>query len=203
MQSEQIDKLAEALAKAQGKMEAAELNSTNPFFKSKYADLGSIIASAKKPLTENQLSVVQLTETENSTVAVTTQLIHASGQWISAKLALPIGEEKGRSLAQTVAALTTYMRRIGYSSLLGVYADEDSDGGGSSSQPVKQSWAARAELITRISEGIGYFGQARPHIINALQKMGEERVINFDMSDEEVYRLVNARAKQRADEKAK
>ena len=40
-QSAEIDKLAGALAKAQGKITGALKDSNNPFFKSKYADLAA------------------------------------------------------------------------------------------------------------------------------------------------------------------
>lgn len=66
----------------------------------------------------------------------------------------------------------------------------------------RKSWATRAELITRISDSIEYFGSVRPHIIKALELMGTEKVISLDMTDDQVYPLVEARAKKRADEKA-
>lgn len=40
--SEQINELAAALAKAQAQIRAATKDSTNPHFKSKYADLASV-----------------------------------------------------------------------------------------------------------------------------------------------------------------
>lgn len=45
-----IDKLAEAMAKAQGVIKGAEKDSENPFFKSSYADLASNIEATRKPL---------------------------------------------------------------------------------------------------------------------------------------------------------
>ena len=44
--SPQIDKLAESLAKVQSELEGAKKESTNPFFKSSYADLHAVIKSA-------------------------------------------------------------------------------------------------------------------------------------------------------------
>ena len=59
MQSEQIDKLAVALSKAQAVMEAAAKNKRNPHFNSMYADLASIIEAVRKPLTDNGLAFTQ------------------------------------------------------------------------------------------------------------------------------------------------
>ena len=57
--SEDISELATALAKAQGQMGSAKKDADNPFFKSKYADLGAVIAAIKQPLSENGISYTQ------------------------------------------------------------------------------------------------------------------------------------------------
>ena len=50
--SESIEKLAEALCAAQGEMGGAVKGSANPFFKSCYADLTSVIKAIKEPCSE-------------------------------------------------------------------------------------------------------------------------------------------------------
>ena len=60
--SENINEISSALAKAQGKIENATKDSSNPFFKSKYADLTSVWAACRKQLSENGLSVIQSPE---------------------------------------------------------------------------------------------------------------------------------------------
>src|SRR5258706_10071175 len=57
--SEDINELATALAKAQGEYTIAGLNRQNPYFKSKYADLASVVNAARPALTKYGLSVVQ------------------------------------------------------------------------------------------------------------------------------------------------
>ena len=47
-QSESLSNLAAALAQVQGELRPAEENATNPFFKSKYADIASIISAARE-----------------------------------------------------------------------------------------------------------------------------------------------------------
>ena len=54
--SENINELALALTKAQAEMGGAVMDADNPFFKSKYADLGSIIRVIKPPFAKHGLS---------------------------------------------------------------------------------------------------------------------------------------------------
>src|SRR5690349_21431082 len=86
--SQELNHLAEALAKAQGAMGGAVKDSANPFFKSKYADLESVWNACRKALAENGLSVVQSTSGVEHGVAVTTMLLHSSGQWMRDTLPL-------------------------------------------------------------------------------------------------------------------
>ena len=58
-QSTKIDDLAEALSSAQNEMGSAVKDAANPFFKSKYADLGSVVKAIKDPLSNNGLSYTQ------------------------------------------------------------------------------------------------------------------------------------------------
>lgn len=129
--SEHINELAAALAKAQGVMTPAALNSVNPFLKNRFADLGSIVEAARKPLADNGLSFVQFPtgDPEAGLMGVQTMLMHSSGQWLAADpVYLPMGEEKGKSSAQVAGSVITYLRRYSLASALGIYADEDDDG---------------------------------------------------------------------------
>jgi len=128
MKSESIGELAKALCKAQAEMKAAELNANNPFFKSKYADLGSVIEAIRKPFANNGLSFSQLVTSESGAIGLESMLLHESGEWISTSMSLPFGEEKGRSLAQNAGSIITYMRRYQLSALVGVYTGDDDDG---------------------------------------------------------------------------
>ena len=57
--SEQVGALASALAKAQSEMKGATKKSVNPFFKSNYADLHSVIESSFPYLSKHGLAVIQ------------------------------------------------------------------------------------------------------------------------------------------------
>jgi len=119
--SEQISELAAALAKAQGAMENAIMNRTNPHFKTKYADLAAVLNAARKPLSANGLAIVQTI----GDGVLHTRLLHTSGQWIASEHPLPM---TGRP--QEIGSALTYARRYSLSALIGIAADEDDDATG-------------------------------------------------------------------------
>ena len=57
--SEETNELALALCLAQSQMGGAVKDSANPFFKSSYADLTSVIKAIKQPFADNGLSYTQ------------------------------------------------------------------------------------------------------------------------------------------------
>lgn len=123
--SEQINELADALAKAQGQFTPAVKDNVNPHFKSKFASLDSCRDASQKQLSDNGLSILQGVETspETQMVFVTSRLLHKSGQWIEHTTGA-----RPKSLApQDVGSVTTYLRRYGYCSLISLVSDEDND----------------------------------------------------------------------------
>lgn len=125
-QSEGINELATALSKAQGEMQAAIKDKINPFFRSSYADLGSVWDAARPVLSKYGLCVMQTTEmaSDGSKIIMVTTLAHTSGQWV--KSFLPLNPAKNDS--QGVGAAITYLRRYSLSAIVGVVCDDDDDG---------------------------------------------------------------------------
>lgn len=120
--SESIAALSAALAKAQGQFDHAKKDVKNEFFKSKYADLASVIDAAKKPLSDNGLSVCQICETtESGDIRLETILMHSSGEFISGSY--PIRPVK--SDPQAYGSAITYARRYAFSAITGIAADDD------------------------------------------------------------------------------
>ena len=119
--SETIGQLALALSKAQGQMKFAAKDANNPFFKSKYADLASVIEAIKVPLSENGIAFVQATDFEDSAVIVETILLHESGEWISGKLRM----QPTKNDPQGVGSAVTYAKRYGLQAIAGVPSDDD------------------------------------------------------------------------------
>ncbi len=135
MKSEKLDLLATALAKAQAEMPAVPMNAVNPFLKNKYADLATMIQTATPILAKHGLSISQQPISIDGHVGVTTTLLHTSGQWIEDTISLPIGDEKGKSLAQVAGSIITYLRRYSYGAIVGLATDEDTDGNAPKPQP--------------------------------------------------------------------
>lgn len=125
--SESIKNLAGALAKAQAEMPVVRMDAKNPFLKYKYATLGAVINACRPILAKYEFSVIQLPVNEGDRIGVDTMLLHSSGEWIADSVFIPIDEQKGLSVAQTVGVAITYVRRYGLAALLGLYADEDTD----------------------------------------------------------------------------
>ena len=123
--SPETNKLCEALAKAQGEMEMAKEDSSNPFFKSKYADLSSVVKASRPYLAKNGLSVTQAIIPAPQGSYLASRLMHSSGQWIESKVLI----EPAKKDVQSLGSYITYLRRYSYSALVGVVAsDEDDDG---------------------------------------------------------------------------
>lgn len=130
--SESINELSAALAVAQGHMTGAKKDSTNPHFKSSYADLASVWDACRKAITDAGLSIIQaprgiLTSAGGWAVEVETRLLHKSGQWVSDTLTVPVGKAD----AQGVGSAVTYARRYALAAFVGV-APEDDDGNAAS-----------------------------------------------------------------------
>lgn len=125
-ESESLGELFGALCKAQSEMEMAKNDSRNPYFKSKYADLASVVNASRKALTKNGLSVIQRVLPNGGEVSyMHTRLCHASGEWIESKM--PITPPKND--IQSIGGYMTYLRRYTYASIVGVVSvDEDDDG---------------------------------------------------------------------------
>lgn len=125
--SESITKLAGALVKAQAEMPVIKMDAKNPFLKYKYATLGAVINACRPILAKHEFGVVQLPVSDGDRVGVETMLIHSSGEWIGDVCFLSSEEQKGLSQAQVAGVSITYLRRYSLASLLGLYADEDTD----------------------------------------------------------------------------
>ena len=121
--SESIKELATALAKAQGEIKGAVKDSANPFFKSKYADLASVVEAIRAAFAKNGLSYTQhISDSEKNEVRVETIIMHSSGEWLSCGvLALPVSKAD----AQGYGSALTYARRYSLSAAAGVAAEDD------------------------------------------------------------------------------
>ncbi len=115
--------IALALAKAQAEMGRAFKESSNPAFRSKYADLGNVMDACLPALNKHEIAVIQpICETEAGRV-VKTILIHSSGECLECAVPLIVGKNDMQGLGSAI----TYGRRYGLMSMAGI-APEDDDG---------------------------------------------------------------------------
>lgn len=127
--------LNKALSKAQGEILPPAKETENPFYKSKYADLNSIVEAIKKPLQNNGLSVTQTTRFENGMIILITTLRHESGEEVSGEYpVIPLKQDP-----QAYGSALTYARRYTLQSIMLVAAEEDDDGNSSSSVKPQQN----------------------------------------------------------------
>lgn len=116
-----IGKIALALSKVQAEMRGAKKDSKNPFFKSSYADLESVWEACRELLSKNELSVAQTMSVVDGKNALTTILMHSSGESIS-------GTQLINSKAddpQANGSAITYARRYGLAAIVGVIQVDD------------------------------------------------------------------------------
>jgi len=122
--SESIKALAEALCKAQSEMGGAVKDSSNPFFKSSYADLTSVIKAIKESFAKNNLSYTQFPISDEFGVGVVTRLMHTSGEWMENSYTLPLVKRD----PQAAGSAITYARRYALQSIAGIpTADDDAE----------------------------------------------------------------------------
>ena len=132
--SDTQDKIAPAMLKAQSEMGGVAKTSNNPFFKSKYADLGSVIEVVKPILNAHGLFFIQGggVGSDGATVSVETRIVHESGQWYSSTLITNLTKHD----AQSVGSAVTYLKRYGLQAMCGV-PSEDDDGNNATQAAVK------------------------------------------------------------------
>lgn len=123
--------IATALASAQAKMGKALKSANNPHFKSKYADLASVMDACLPSLNEAGIAVIQPTTDDENGRYVETILIHGdSGETLKCRVPLIVSKQDMQGYGSAV----TYARRYGLMSMAGI-APEDDDGNAAAKAP--------------------------------------------------------------------
>jgi hypothetical protein len=119
-----------ALAAAQMEMGKALKDSTNPAFKSKYADLASVMDACMPALNRHGIAVFQPTVDDESGRYVKTIFAHVSGETVECRVPLIVGKNDMQGYGSAV----TYARRYGLMGMAGI-APEDDDGNAAAKAP--------------------------------------------------------------------
>jgi hypothetical protein len=120
--------LSQALVKFQSQLKPVAKESENPFFKSSYADLSTILQAVMPLLSSNGLAVIQPMKVQDGMTILITRLVHESGESIESEMILPPHADP-----QKYGALITYYKRYQIQALLGINTEEDDDGNSVSS----------------------------------------------------------------------
>ena len=144
-----IARLAMALSRAQAVMSGAKKDKVNPFFKSNYSDLASVFEALREPFAENGLCISQTMEIlPGNRTALTTHLIHESGENITSTMLLPDIKEP-----QKLGSCMTYYKRYALQAIAGL-PSEDDDGQSANQAVKKQALLASSDQITAMKTAL-------------------------------------------------
>ena len=151
--SETIGKLAEALAKARSEFKPVIKDSENPYFKSSYADLSTVIEATKDGLSKHGLVIIQSPGRfidERKVIVITTLLAHSSGEWIEDDLEMMVTKVD----AQGIGSGCTYGRRYSYQAFVNVSGEVDDDAESATGRTQKDRKGSSTDMSTTDGENI-------------------------------------------------
>lgn len=133
MENELKSNFAKSFIKAQAEMVNASKDSTNPHFKSKYADLTSVRDACVPFLNKHGIAVLQpIVQLENKQY-IKTMLLHETGESMECLTEIM----HAQNTAQAHGSGITYARRYGLQSLVCIGAEDD-DGQKASENPKQE-----------------------------------------------------------------
>jgi hypothetical protein len=140
--------IAAALVKAQKEFGPALKTSTNPHFRSRYADLSACVEAVIDALNNNGIYLMQLTDEHDGGVKVSTTFIHESGEQLSGgTLFMPASKHD----AQGFGSALSYARRYSLMAACGI-APEDDDGNAATRTPPPAAPKAVPKAVAKAPE---------------------------------------------------
>lgn len=185
--------IATAFVKAKKAFSPALKDSTNPHFKSKYADLATCLEAVNDALLDNGIALYQETHEDASGVTVETVLLHETGESIrSGKLHVPAAKQD----PQGYGSALTYARRYSLMAACGI-APEDDDGNAAVSGKQRQDAAPPAQDMRpvaragRLTQGVED-GDAKGAAIAIAGWDGDLREAVWKLLDEKTREILSA-----------
>lgn len=136
---------AKAFAAAQAQLTNPKFDKVNTAFgkPSGYASLPSVLDAIRPVLNKHGIGVLQLvTNAADGKFSLTTRLTHVSGESVESTFSMPLPADP-----QKAVAMSTYLRRMSLSSMLGVCGDEDDDGNVASAPTIAQEAPKPKKLV--------------------------------------------------------
>jgi len=140
-----------ALAAAQMEMGPALKDSANPAFRSKYADLASVMAACMGALNKHGICVMQPTGEDETGRYVKTILAHTTGETVECRVPLIVGKNDMQGYGSAV----TYARRYGLMSMAGIAPEDDDGNAAAKAAPVVDERAAFDAEVSQTIRAIG------------------------------------------------
>lgn len=137
--------LAKALTEFHANLPKVGKGSTNPAFKSKYADLADIVSVVLPALAKQGLAWITTPRVSDDGFVLEYELRHTSGESIIGSWPLPDPE---KAKPQEMGSAVTYAKRYCLSAVTGIAPDEDDDGNAASKGP----GAAPRQRSTRVED---------------------------------------------------
>lgn len=142
---------SDALVKAIGELQNVAKTAANPYFKSKYAPLDSIIEATRPVLLKHGLAISQTPVFQEGCAGVATTILHKSGYSTTSTLLLPMKDQS----PQGVGSAITYARRYALAAVLGIASEDDDDGNagtGLAKAPAKEERPSVARVADKKDE---------------------------------------------------
>ena len=208
-----MKQIASALVKAQKEFGPALKTSTNPHFRSKYADLAACVEAVIDALNNNGIYLMQMTHETPDGAMAETVFVHESGEMLSAgKLFFPASKHD----AQGYASSLSYVRRYSLMAACGI-APEDDDGNAASKPAPKPTPKVEAKPEPKVEAkpvqtnagvaefAMNMFTEFLPEAkseqeLNAFWKENKDAVNKIKAHDESLYVELLAKFKARKDQ---
>jgi hypothetical protein len=170
--------ISKALVQAQKNFGKALKTSSNPHFRSKYADLSNVVEAVIDGLHSANIALIQKTHEVQGGVQVETIFLHESGEEYSAGILFVPAVKQD---AQGYGSALTYARRYSLMTACGI-APEDDDGN-AASQPRKPATPAMSieqakdviELATTMPELVAAWNQIPAQHRKALMQIKDAK----------------------------
>ena len=151
----------------------------------KYITLDTIMHSVRPALAEKGIFITQHLAGDS----LTTMIIHEGGQFIASRFPFQTMNGSGTNNLQNLGGGLTYLRRYAISAILGIAADEDNDGEGSTIE--KKISAPKAPNVKEPEKWLNYkdkAGNITPEWKNLLQGISDGKV-NTPADVRKVYKI--------------
>ena len=150
-------------------------DATNPAFRSKYADLASVMDACMPALNKHGIAVLQPLVDDEHGRYVKTVFVHGeSGDAVECRVPLIVGKNDMQGYGSAV----TYARRYGLMSMAGIAPEDDDGNAAAKAAPAQQARLAQTQKTQQAvsSQNTASARKLADEMIAAAQKYGQQAV---------------------------